>query len=156
MMLWCCTPATKVKPDLTTAIVSSPNWRKAVSKSGLLRLIYGAWSDLRSHQPLPSAPDIANVIVPRHLAQWDRRHRGHPAATLTLVGPDVSRTTNAIERLHEEFKRRIKAQTVLPSAETAAMLLWALLAFGQINVRKVDGWQTLATPTIDQPIDLAA
>ena len=37
------------------------------------------------------------------------------------------RTTNAIERLHEEFKRRIKTQTVLPSAETAAMLFWALL-----------------------------
>ena len=36
------------------------------------------------------------------------------------------RTTNAIERLHEEFKRRIKTQTVLPSAETAAMLFWAL------------------------------
>src|ERR1700746_2673629 len=29
------------------------------------------------------------------------------------------RTSNAIERLHEEFKRRIKTQTVLPSAETA-------------------------------------
>jgi len=27
------------------------------------------------------------------------------------------RTSNAIERLHEEFKRRIKTQTVLPSAE---------------------------------------
>jgi putative transposase len=29
------------------------------------------------------------------------------------------RTSNAIERLHAEFKRRIKTQTVLPSAETA-------------------------------------
>jgi len=66
------------------------------------------------------------------------------------------RTTNAIERLHEEFKRRIKTQTVLPSAETAAMLFWALLASGQINMRKVDGWQTLATKPIDHPIDLAA
>jgi transposase-like protein len=66
------------------------------------------------------------------------------------------RTTNAIERLHEEFKRRIKTQTVLPSADTAAMLFWALLASGQINMRKVDGWQTLATKPIDQPIDLAA
>ena len=55
-----------------------------------------------------------------------------------------------------EFKRRIKTQTVLPSADTAAMLFWALLASGQINMRKVDGWQTLATTTIDQPIDLAA
>src|SRR6476660_579481 len=67
-----------------------------------------------------------------------------------------ARTTNAVERLHEEFKRRIKTQTVLPSAETAAMLFWALLASGQINMRKIDGWQTLATKLIDQPIDLAA
>jgi transposase-like protein len=66
------------------------------------------------------------------------------------------RTTNAIERLHEEFKRRIKTQTVLPSADTAAMMFWALLASGQISMRKVDGWQTLATKPIDQPIDLAA
>jgi hypothetical protein len=66
------------------------------------------------------------------------------------------RTTNAIERLHEEFKRRIKTQTVLPSAETAAMLFWALLASGQITMRKVDGWQTLATKPLDQPFDLAA
>jgi len=67
-----------------------------------------------------------------------------------------ARTTNAIERLHEEFKRRIKTQTVLPSADTAAMLFWALLASGQINMRKVDGWHTLATKLIDQPIDLTA
>ena len=67
-----------------------------------------------------------------------------------------ARTTNAIERLHEEFKRRIKTQTALPSADTAAMLLWALLASGQIIMRKIDGWHTLATKLIDQPIDLAA
>src|SRR5919112_439561 len=30
-----------------------------------------------------------------------------------------ARTTNAIERLHEEFRRRIKPQAVLPDAETA-------------------------------------
>src|SRR5467141_4726555 len=67
-----------------------------------------------------------------------------------------ARTTNAIERLHEEFKRRIKTQTVLPSAETAAMLFWALLAPARSTCAKVDGWQTLATKPIDQPIDLAA
>jgi putative transposase len=68
-----------------------------------------------------------------------------------------ARTTNAIERLHEEFKRRIKTQTVLPSAETAAMLFWALLASGQITMRKVDGWQTLAQkPAAALPLDLAA
>ena len=67
-----------------------------------------------------------------------------------------ARTTNAIERLHEEFKRRIKTQTVLPSAETAAMLFWALLASGQITMRKVDGWVTLAEPPALHCIDLAA
>lgn len=67
-----------------------------------------------------------------------------------------ARTTNAVERLHEEFKRRIKTQTVLPSAETAAMLFWALLASGQITMRKVDGWQTLSQRPSDQMIDLAA
>jgi putative transposase len=35
-----------------------------------------------------------------------------------------------IERLHEEFKRCIKTHTVLPSAEDAAMLFWALMASG--------------------------
>jgi putative transposase len=67
-----------------------------------------------------------------------------------------ARTTNAIERLHEEFKRRIKTQTVLPSAETAAMMFWALVASGQICMRKVDGWKTLAVKPTDLPIDLAA
>jgi putative transposase len=67
-----------------------------------------------------------------------------------------ARTTNAIERLHEEFKRRIKTQTVLPSAETAAMLFWALLASGQISMRKVDGWQSLGQPPAKSMIDLAA
>ena len=64
------------------------------------------------------------------------------------------RTTNAIERLHEEFKRRIKTQCLLPCAETAAMLFWALLASGQITMRRVDGWQTLERPPTD--LDLAA
>jgi putative transposase len=66
------------------------------------------------------------------------------------------RTSHAIERLHEEFKRQTKTQTVLPSAETAAMLFWALLASGQITMRKVDGWQSLTEKPFDQTIDLAA
>jgi putative transposase len=81
------------------------------------------------------------------------------ADSLEEAGDPVSqwksaRTTNAIERLHEEFKRRIKTQTVLPSAET--MLFWALLAAGQITMRKVDGWQTLTDKLADKLIDLAA
>ncbi len=102
------------------------------------------------------------------IRKWRFKHRavadsleeaGDRLFTFTRLPPSQwrsARTTNAIERLHEEFKRRIKTQTVLPSADTAAMLFWALLASGQINMRKVDGWQTLAAKPIDQPIDLAA
>jgi putative transposase len=102
------------------------------------------------------------------IRKWRLKHRavadslqeaGDRLFTFTRLPPSQwrsVRTTNAIERLHEEFKRRIKTQTVLPSADTAAMLFWALLASGQINMRKVDGWQTLATKPIEQPIDLAA
>jgi putative transposase len=102
------------------------------------------------------------------LRKWRLKHRP-VAASLEEAGERLfsfarlppsqwrsARTTNAIERLHEEFKRRIKTQTVLPSADTAAMLFWALLASGQISMRKVDGWQSLATPPADRPIDLAA
>ena len=102
------------------------------------------------------------------IRKWRLRHRavadsleeaGDRLFAFTRLPPTQwrsARTTNAIERLHEEFKRRIKTQTVLPSADTAAMLFWALLASGQINMRKVDGWQTLTTNPIHQPIDLAA
>jgi hypothetical protein len=45
---------------------------------------------------------------------------------------------------------------VLPSADTAAMLFWALLASGQIRMRKVDGWPTLSKPITDQTVALAA
>jgi putative transposase len=96
----------------------------------------------------------------KHCAVADSlEEAGDRLFTFTRLPPSQwrsARTTNAIERLHEEFKRRIKSQTVLPSADTAAMLFWALLASGQINMRKVDGWQTLTTKPIDQPIDLAA
>jgi putative transposase len=102
------------------------------------------------------------------IRKWRVKHRavadsleeaGERLFSFTRLPPSQwrsARTTNAIERLHEEFKRRIKTQTVLPSADTAAMLFWALLASGQINMRKVDGWQTLAIKPIAQSIDLAA
>ena len=67
-----------------------------------------------------------------------------------------ARTTNAIERLNEEFRRRIRAKTVLPGAETLPMLLWALLASGQIQMGKVDGWETLSRPPLTFPPEEAS
>ncbi len=50
----------------------------------------------------------------------------------------------------------MKTQCALPNAETAAMLFWALMASGQITMRRVDGWQTLDHAPVEQPLDLAA
>ena len=77
-------------------------------------------------------------------------------ATLSTLAMEVLRTSNAIERLHGEFKRRIKTQCALPNAETAAMPFWALMASGQITMRWVDGWQTLDQAPTNQSLDLAA
>jgi len=79
--------------------------------------------------------------------------------TFTRLDPSQwksARTTNAIERLHEEFRRRIKTQTVIPDAETAPMLFWALMASGQNVMRKVDGWETLSQPLDPEALGLAA
>ena len=84
---------------------------------------------------------------------------GERLFTFTRLDPSQwksARTTNAIERLNEEFRRRIKTQTVLPCAQTVPMLLWAMLAAGQIQMRKVDGWETLSQPLEPMPLDLAA
>jgi transposase-like protein len=114
------------------------------------------------------AKTAAEVLARRKafLAKWRLRCRpvaeslaeaGERLFTFLRYPPEQwrsLRTTNAIERLHEEFKRRIKTQCLLPCAETAAMLFWALLASGQITMRRVDGWQTLERSPTD--LDLAA
>jgi putative transposase len=54
------------------------------------------------------------------------------------------RTTNVIERLHEEFRRRVKTQGSLPSEDAALVLLFSLVASGQIKLRRIDGWRKIA------------
>jgi putative transposase len=53
------------------------------------------------------------------------------------------RTTNTIERLHEEFRRRVKTQGSLPSEDAALVLLFGLVASGQIKLRRIDGWRKI-------------
>jgi putative transposase len=54
------------------------------------------------------------------------------------------RTTNSIERLHLEFRRRVKTQGSFPTADAALALLYGLVASGQIVFRKLEGWPDLA------------
>jgi len=56
----------------------------------------------------------------------------------------VLRTTNAIERLHEEFRRRVKTQGSLPDAQSAELLFFGLLMSGQVLLRRVRGWRHLS------------
>jgi putative transposase len=53
------------------------------------------------------------------------------------------RTTNVIERLHEEFRRRVKTQGSLPTEDAALVLLFGLVVSGQIRLRRLDGWRQI-------------
>jgi len=55
------------------------------------------------------------------------------------------RTTNTIERLHEEFRRRVKTPGSLPGDDAALVLLFSLVASGQIKLRRIDDWRKIAT-----------
>ncbi|WP_288048644.1 transposase, partial [Acidiphilium sp.] len=52
----------------------------------------------------------------------------------------------------EEAGDRLFTFTRLPTSQ----LFWALLACGQITMRKVDGWQSLGEPPASLPLDLVA
>ena len=65
------------------------------------------------------------------------------------------RTTNTIERLHEEFRRRVKTQGSLPSEDAALILLFSLVASGQIKLRRTDGWRKI-TAVLSQHTAVAA
>jgi len=54
------------------------------------------------------------------------------------------RTTNTIERLYEEFRRRVKTQGSLPTEDAALIMLFSLVASGQIKLRRIDGWRKIA------------
>ena len=66
--------------------------------------------------------------------------RGSCLGSLTDDAPELLRG----ERLHEEFRRRVKTQGSLPS-EDALVLLFSLVASGQIKLRRIEGWRKIAT-----------
>ena len=54
-------------------------------------------------------------------------------------------TTNSIENLNREFRRRTKTQASFGTEDAAVTLLYGLVAFGQIRMRKIDGHQLVKT-----------
>jgi putative transposase len=57
------------------------------------------------------------------------------------------RTTNALERINEEFRRRTKTQASLPSQDAVLLLLFGLLRSGQIKLRTLDGYHDMKQAT---------
>ena len=53
------------------------------------------------------------------------------------------RTTNALERINEEFRRRTKTQSSLPSSDAVLLLLFGLLRSGAVKLRALDGWKDM-------------
>lgn len=53
------------------------------------------------------------------------------------------RTTNALERINGEFRRRTKTQSSLPSSDAVMLLLFGLLRSGAVRLRRMDGWEDM-------------
>jgi transposase-like protein len=53
------------------------------------------------------------------------------------------RTTNALENLNREFRRRTKTQASFSTEPAAVTLLFGLVAYQQIGLRKIDGHKEL-------------
>ncbi len=61
------------------------------------------------------------------------------------------RTTNVIERLNGEFRRRVKTQGSLPNEDAAVVLLFSLVVSGQITLRRIDGWRKIPAVLRQRP-----
>lgn len=78
---------------------------------------------------------------------------GDDLTTFTALPPEqwrCLRTTNAIERIFSEFRRRTKTQGVLPTPEAILTVLWGTLATGGIRLRKLHGYKTMTNTTLSQ------
>ncbi len=48
-------------------------------------------------------------------------------------------------RICGSLRRRVKTQGSLPSEDAALVLVFSLVASGQIKLRRIDGWRKIAT-----------
>jgi len=84
---------------------------------------------------------------------------GDDLFTFTTFPPSqwkALRTTNAIERINGEFRRRTKTQASLPSEDAVLLLMYGLLCSGQIRLRRMVGWKDIPRTNGAVVIDEAA
>jgi putative transposase len=143
-------------------------------QTAVQRCVVHQLRNLEAHAPRRSHDDVrsdfhaittadsgraARAAYARFVKRWQVRAPG-VARSLTEAGEELLtfyqfpksqwkclRTTNAIERLHEEFRRRIKTQASQPVATSVVRLFFGLWVSGQIKLRKIDGWVDLPQVT---------
>lgn len=144
--------------------------RDAWPATRIQRCVQHKWENLKAHAPRHAHPELKRdygAIV--HATDLAAARRAYAAfgrkwtplcrdvvRSLEEAGEELLtyyrfprrqwrclRTTNPLERLNEEFRRRTKTQGSFRDETSALVLLWGLVAFGQIVLRKIDGWQDM-------------
>lgn len=64
------------------------------------------------------------------------------------------RTTNGIERLNGEFRRRVKTQGSFPNAQAGLRLLYGLLAAGLLVMNRIQGWRELRAVVVQKRMEM--
>jgi len=65
------------------------------------------------------------------------------------------RTTNLIERLNQEWRRRIKTQVSFPNESAVLLLLWGLVASGMIRMHRLGGYEDMAQALAERSPDIS-
>lgn len=97
----------------------------------------------------------ALVAYNRFLPKW-RRLKESVARSLEEAGPELLtfyrypksqwkalRTANTVERLNQEFRRRIKTQGAFPTESSVLVLLFGMVASGMIRLRRIVGHEDM-------------
>ncbi len=98
----------------------------------------------------------AKSVRERFVKQWQNRCEG-VVKSLLEAGDELLtffrypesqwrslRSTNIIERIYGEFRRRIKTQMPFPTESAFLIMLYGLIASGQITLRKIPGWRDMS------------
>ena len=99
------------------------------------------------------------------LRKWRKRSEG-VARSIEEAGMDLLtftsfpkclwkalRTTNIIERLNQEFRRRTKTQGMFPTESAILILLFGLVASGMVKMRRIDGHEEINQRASPRPQD---
>lgn len=135
------------------------------------------WENLKEACPKHAHPELArewkgvvdaktrraaNEAYDSMLSKW-KRECPPVARSLEEAGKDLLtfydlpkalwrsvRTTNAIENLNREFRRRTKTQGSFSTEDAALTLLFGLIAFDQIKMRRINGHYALTHLSVNQ------